>query len=550
MDAAGGRAEVMFARGISILLSSTIDVGNISVPRPWDKLADSCVQGAQRALQSEPEFLSPSQRLRDPPRYRKIQRARREQLERFLWVEANAAALDCMADLIAQICEEGRWSATEAAFDEPSHPDIDLQAAETGALFAWILRRHGARLAEYDARIPGVLLYQVRSRLLRPVCAHEDYPFMRGQGRCPALVLADLLLCAMLMEKSPAHRQQPVKLILRMLDKLCAAPQAAEAPLSERLADACAIADLVRLLKRLTRGELDLTRQLPASAWLDEVLIPWIARDCFCDPNGSGMHPQLSGIDLFRLGYLSRDSALCALGAQLHRLHGREAFSLTGHVLSMEYMGALEDSRDPVPRFRRAAACDNLLMLSRSGACFAAIWATGARKNAGSIALFSESRPILVDAGGDVHSLPLIEDCAPLDRPVQLPEADADFGRDRDLMSVDLTGAYAGDCPLNVYQRTLMTQKNDGTVRLVDAFEFSRPIRQITFRFVTAQKPLALGEVVRLGPVTLSWDGEMQPQVEALSAPDPFEDGVWLLHFTLRQPPQRFICGFAFENDE
>lgn len=537
----------MFARGISILLSSTIDVGNISVSRPWDKLADDCAQGAQRALQSEPEFLALSQRLHDPQRYRNIQKARRTRLERFLWVEANAAALDCMADLISQICEEGRWSASEAAFDEPAHPDIDLQAAETGALFAWILRRHGARLAEYDARIPSVLLYQVRRRLLKPICAHEDYPFLNGQGCCPALVLADLLLCAMLMEKSPAYRQQPVKLILRVLDRLCAAPQAPRAPLGERLADACAIADLVRLLKRLTRGELDLTRQLPASNWLDEMLIPWIGRDCFCDPNGSGMHPELSGIDLFRLGYLSRDSALCALGAQLHRLHGREAFSLSGRVLSMEYMGALEDNRDPAPRLRRAAACDNLLMLSRSSACFAAIWATGARKNAGSIALFAESRPILVDAGGDVHSLPLIEDFAPLDCPVQLPEADADFGQGRDLMSVDLTGAYADTCPINVYQRTLMTSQNDGTVRLVDAFEFRRPIRQLTFRFVTAQKPVALGEVVRLGPVTLSWDGDMQPQVEALPAPDRFEEGVWLLGFTLREPPQRFICGFAFE---
>lgn len=536
----------MFARGISILASSNIDVGNVSVPRPWDDLANDCAQAALRAIQAQPELLSLSQRMQDWTHYRQIQRQRRQRLECFLWMEPSAPALSCIADLISQICEEGSWSACAEAFEDPFHPFIDLQAAETGVLFAWLLRRHGTRLSELDARIPGVLLDQVRRRLLKPVCAHDDYPFMTGKGTYPALILSDLLLCAMLLEKLPAHRQQPVKLILRMLDRICSGPQPVTSSLTERLADACAIADLVRLLKRLTRGEMDLTRQLPPSAWLDEALIPWICADYFCDPNGSGMHPELSGLDVFRLGHLCRDSALSALGAQLYHTCRRDAFSLTGRILSMEYMRALQDVRAAVPRLRRAASENNLLMLSRMDSFFAAIWATGNRQNAGSIALFAANSPILIDGGGKIHSLPVIDGNAPEDQPKHALEADADFGQDRDLMSVDLTPAYPPACPLAAYQRTLMTLRGDGTVRLVDAFEFTRPVQQLTFRFIAAQKPIALGEVVRIGPVTLTWDGDMQPQIDPLEG----ESGnVWMIQLSMREPPQRTICGFTFENE-
>ena len=115
----------MFARGISILTGSAVDPGNIPVPRPSDLLTDRCNQAALRALQAEAEFMPPSERVREPERYARIQRARREQLEAFLWVEPNDAALERMLDLIGMILEEGCW-AEHGGFDDPAHPTIDL----------------------------------------------------------------------------------------------------------------------------------------------------------------------------------------------------------------------------------------------------------------------------------------------------------------------------------------------------------------------------------------------------------------------------------------
>ena len=536
----------MFSRGISILTGSAVDVGAIPAPRPWDALTERCAQDALRALQAPAHFMPLSQRLKEPGRYGEIQCARREQLETFLWIEPNTAALEKMLDLISQICEEGAWSAAGAAFDDPAHPAIDLQAAETGMLFAWLLRRHGARLRECNPRIPGVLLSEVRRRLLGPILAHEDYPFMRLGGRRPAQVAADLLLCCLMLEKSPARRQQPVKLLLRLLDEICAAPQSPRAPLCDRLADACAVADLSRLLKRLTRGELDLTREQPPESWLDGMLIPWIIDDYFFDTAGDGLRPPLPGIDVFRLGYLSQDRALCALGAQLHRNCARASDSLNGRVLSMEYMRAALDESARPPRLKRAATEGAALMVSRAAPFYAAIAGDGSRGNAGGVTLFFDDAPVIVPSGGDARSLPLIDGRAPLSRPAQPPAAEANFGDGRDLMSVDLTDTYPAQCGLGAYQRTLMVSRGDATVRLVDACEFSRAPEQLCFRFVSVQRPISLRDSVRLGPATLRWDGDLLPEISELPTRDGFPGG-WLVCFTLRPVPSRLICGFSFE---
>ena len=146
-----------------------------------------------------------------------------------------------------------------------------------------------------------------------------------------------------------------------------------------------------------------------------------------------------------------------------------------------------------------------------------------------------------------MHSLPMIDGCSPVFQPARLPQTDAQFGQDRDLMSVDLTQTYPEACPIAAYQRTLITSRADGVVRLVDAFEFADAVEEICFRFVSAQKPISLRECVRLGPVELSWDGEMLPEITELPVCDAFAGGSWLVSLRAKNVSRRFICGFTFE---
>lgn len=533
----------MFAKGISILIGSAVDPGNIPIPRPSDELAEGCAQAAMQALQAGCEYLSPLERMEKPELWLSVQRRRRRQLESFLWVDSNPQILERIVDLCLMICEEPNWSASSAAVEDPNHPAIDFCAAETGVLLAWIQHRHGAKLKEMCPRLSRVTLDAVRRRLITPILAHDDYPFMRGSGSCAALILADLLLCCLLMEASPSRRQQPVKALLHLLDRLCLTVPNTALPLSDRLTDACALTDLARLLKRLTRGELDLTREVPPPGRLDDPIIAWIGGEYFLDPGGASMHPELAGIDLFRLGYLNRDRALCALGAQLHRQKARPAAILSGRILSMEYMRAAEDEFAPPPKLRRAQSEDGGIMVSRVNGLIAALTRGGSRANCGDITLFAENTPIFGDMGGKIHSLPRIDDLDPLERALRIPASDVDFSEERDMMSIDLTDAYPEAAGLAAYQRTLMTMRADGTVRLVDAFEFIRVPRAVSFCFVCARKPLSLRQSVRLGPVSLGWDGDMLPEIAELP------DGTHLLRFVLRDPPRRLICGFTIERN-
>lgn len=539
----------MFARGIPLLCTSAVDCGSLPVPRPSDALAEGFAHAAMRAMTDDFPFMSASERTSDPEGYRRMQQQRRRALESFLFVEPNQAALERMVDLIDLIAAENSWSAEGKLFDDPFKPSIDLQAAETAALFGWIHRRHGQKLSEISPRIPITMLSEVRRRLLSPVAVHSDYPFMNNSGDCPVLILCDLLLACLLLETLPSRRQGPVKTILRLLDKLSAEQLSLNKPLWQHLADTCALADIARIIKRLTRGELDMTQDTPPEGWLDDALIPWISGEYFIEPVKGEMKAPISGMDVFRLGYFCRDKALSALGAQLFRLNERPCFSLTGRVLSLEYERAARDETAPPPKLRRAENESGSIMLSRVDGLLAAITKGCGRRNAGDIVLFADSTPILVDAGGSVvyRSLPAINGLDMLERPFSEIFTERDFAAERDVMSADLTPAYPEGCALAAYQRTLMTMRSDQSVRLVDAFEFIRPAQEISFRFVCAQKPLSLHSCVRLGPVSLSWDGDMSPEIFEINDRAAFPGKCYLLQFTLKNPPARCICGFTFE---
>lgn len=538
----------MFARATTALSGSGLDAGNVNVPRPNDLLYEGCAQRAADALRASYPRFSASERIAKPEAYRSAQHARRAALESLLWVDLNQEALDPMLDLIELICQEDCWGISFEKFDDPMYPRIDAQAAETGVLIAWTLRKHGAKIGEAASGFSARMLCEVRRRLFAPILNGGDYDFLRGEGATPALILTDIAVACMLMEKTPSRRLPPLKLILHTLDRLCMTKRCAPCALACRLSDVCALADFARIVKRLTRGEVDFTRETPPADWLDDVLIPWIGRDYFFDPAGWGMTPNVSGMDYFRLGYFTRDRAIAALGAALLREHDRPADAVTGRILSMELVRAARDEVSPPPRLRRAAMEDGSFLLSRVGGMTCAVTQGSDRANAGDVVLFSDASPILIDAANlSDHSLPVINGARPLRRPRGSVPMDCDFKEDHDLMSADLSMCYPDACAVRAYQRTLMTMRGDQTVRLIDAFEFAAPPAQLMFRFITAQKPLILRDCVRLGPVVMTWDGDLTAEVRDLEHDPEFPAKCCQLQFTAQRPSMRSIFSFTFE---
>ena len=530
----------MFAQGTSSLTRLTPDA--VPVPRASGARAARVDSDAARALRADPGWMTLSERLRDPEGWRRIQRRRRSALEALLAAEPTRETVARAADLLAAIAEELSWAESAAPFDDDAHPEIDFACAETCALLGWTRRVFGDALGEFSPNLPGKLLYEVRRRALTPLMAHDDYPFLTGGGARPLSVCADLLLAALFLETDDARRGRVVKKLLRALDECCAQHGRRLDPLADRVTDVAAASDLASLLARATRGELDLTDRLPMPDWLDEILFAWIQDDRFVDPGAEGMVPPLSGGDVFRVGLYAGDGALTALGAQLFRHNRLPAASVTGRMLEAADCAMLEAESGRPPRLRYAATARNLVMSARMPGLYCALHVGGGRSNAGDCLLFSDGQPILTEAGADcaARNLPTLNGQPQLAAPDPACIADFEARSDREILSVDLTGAYPKACGLRAYQRTLLTLRSEQTIRLVDALTLE-PAAEVAFSFVTPERPAADGDFLRLGPVRMSWEGALSPELRAL--------GGGLTQILLRptQPVSQGLFTFDFE---
>ncbi len=524
----------MFFRGYN-LLNSMARPESLPSPLATGPAREWASAGAHLAMSRDLPAMRLSQRLSDPEAYLRLQKGRRQALEALMAVEPDGPQLERVVDLICMIVEESSWAENPkgAPFDDDQHPRIDFQSAETLMLLAWVQRAMGERLG---TRVSAKLQYEARRRIFSPFLAHTDYPFMRFMGPAsarpdrPLCILSDILLASVLLETDAGRRAAVTKQALRLIDQAVQARDRHTEPLADALAETAAVTDLCTLLRKLTRGQLDLTEVYPTSDWLDALLIPWIDGDCFIDPATGQMDPALSGQALFRVGLASGDEALSALGAALHRQKRVPSATVTGRMLDLSCAGMLSAQIDKPPKLKHAATARNRLMISRFSGLTCALHAGGDKANAGSIVLFADEVPILVETPNRA-SLPVIDGLAQLIAPGEnAPEAafgadvcPSDFQTrpDRDLLSVDLTNAWPARLGARSIQRTAMVLRKDRVLQLVDAFDLEKPAR-VTFRFITPQSPEMIRpdgtttEAVRLGPVTLSWEGEMRCEIAAL----------------------------------
>ena len=550
----------MFTRGYTALVSLARSEA-LPAPRAPGALREWAQNGAQLALRRELPAMKLSERLADPAGYRRLQRARRQALEALLLVEPDGEVVRRATDLICMIAEESAWSANPGGvpFEDEHHPEIDFQAAETAMLFAWTARGLGEAL---DPRVSAKLLYEVRRRLFSPYLAHGDYPFMRGRGPRPLCALSDILLCLILMETDSARRNAVLKPLLRQLDQAVNALTGRTMPLADRLAETGAVTDLCLLLRKATRGELDLTEIYPTPDWLDALLYPWLEGEYFLDPATRNMRPALSGQEVFRIGLAANDEALTALGARLDRASKLPSATLTGRLMDMGCAGMLSAEAGKPPRIKRAATPFNRMMISRFGSLTFAMHTGGGQGNAGNVVLFFGKEPLLVEVPEEAN-LPVISRYRQADNPGLLGSgasfdadpcpADFQLQADQEMMSIDLTRAWPMEAGMRSCQRTAIILRREGVVRLLDAIELETT-SEVSFRFVTPQTPTRLMCGLRLGPVDLTWEGELKADIAPLGrsfpANDATGDPLYRIELKAVANAGRSFFNFSFSPDQ
>ncbi len=165
--------------------------------------------------------------------YQSLSYARRATLAKLALAEAiedEGRFLDDIVNGIWSICEETYWgvpahlSLQEAGPGLPdvAEPTVDLFAAETGSLLAWVDYLLGDRLDAVSSLIRDRIRYEIDRRILTPNLERDDFWWMGFQGgrinNWNPWVNSNWLTAVLLVESDEARRAQAVYKIMRSLD--------------------------------------------------------------------------------------------------------------------------------------------------------------------------------------------------------------------------------------------------------------------------------------------------------------------------------------------
>ena len=516
----------MFSQHLNAIVR-TFDARRVPVPRIPAALKAAFAHEARRALSHTLRVPPLSERRENPSAYQALVRERRRDLEALLL--SDAADGGRALDLVCAICEESRWAAgAGAVFEDEAHPEIDLQAADTAALLAWAWLLRSEAFGADAPRVRARMQFEIRRRILRPLLACEDY-------LCTTATLCAAATALLLIEDDREALAVSLRPLLRLLDAAYACAERARVPLEDRLCDACAVADLAFLVRKATVGAVDLLREAPFPAWLDELLFGHIQDDWFFTCTRGADRPALSGAALYRLGCLCGDGALRCLGAALHRGRAQASPTATGRLLDASLREELDAEFSPAPRLKHAALEDGRLMVARGAGFFCGVTSGGDRGNVGDLCVFLERACVL--SGGN---LPLEQ----LPRPESEPLPDWNFSDEtRAIMSVDVTPAYAPEAMVRAHQRTLMLSREEYGAQLVDVFDLAAP-RALRYVFHTPFAPEFFRGGARLGAMRLAWDGAPETDARRLPGDAVFSDGLWELTLTYPKAAQRAMFTF------
>ena len=172
-------------------------------------------------------------------RYQKLSFGRRKKLANFVLAELferKGRFMDQIVNGIWAVCEESFWGvpahlgSQEAGPGLPdvNDPYVDLFAAETGAMMAWIHYLLKPQLDAINPLITERMVCETRRRIIDPYLAHEDWGYMGFNWRNRTgyvepvnnwnpWINSNVLTCALLLEDDPQKR---LKLIHKCMDSI------------------------------------------------------------------------------------------------------------------------------------------------------------------------------------------------------------------------------------------------------------------------------------------------------------------------------------------
>jgi hypothetical protein len=493
--------------------------------------------------------------------------------------EGKGRFLDDIITGIWTICEESSWvvpahNQRGEALGDTTTDWIDLFAAETGDLLAWTHYLLRARLDAVDPLISARIRREVKSRILDPFLARDDYWWMGSDRRgrlnnwspwCSSNVLASFLL----LEPDADRRTQAARKVMQIVDQWLAGyhPDGAcdEGPSYWTVAGA-SLLDCLELLRRASGGKIDVYDQPLVREIGRYIYRAHISGDYFVNfADAPAKVPLPAGL-VYRYGRRIDDPRMMALGSWVYAQAGPRSL-LWGSLL--RELPSLFDSKgidapDQPPYARDVWLEGTQIMAAREGEgsdrglYLAAKGGHNAESHnhndVGEFIVYLDGKPVLVDAGvgtytkktfsaqryeiwtmqSAYHNLPTVngvqqqdgEEFRATDVIYRSDDQAAEFG-------LDIAKAYPRTSGIKSWKRTCRLHRGpESSVAVVEEFALEKPTADIALSLITPCQPSigGPGKVMLAsgaGPVALSFDEALTPQIETIALEDDRLRGSW-----------------------
>lgn len=468
-------------------------------------------------------------------------------------MEGQGRFLDDIVNGVWAICEESSWclpahirvQRAGNTLPDITEPIVDLFAAETSALLAWVLYLLDERLDTVSPLVRPRIEHEIQNRVLTPCLDRDDFWWMgfvdRGRrvNNWNPWVCSNWLASVLIVEREDAQRVAAVAKIMRALDNFID-PYPADGGCDEGPnywgRAGASLFDNLELLYAATGGKIDVFGEPLVQEIGRYIYRAHIAGDFylnFADASAI-VHPE--ALLIYRYGLRIGDAAMVDFGRWLaHRQNvgevgmvqraghmppslGRvipDLFVLSGALAQPGHAPLLRDVWLPNIEVIAARDADG-----RSDGFYLA--AKGGHNDEshnhndiGNFVVFIDGQPVLVDAGVETYTAKTFSDrryeiwtmqsayhslLPTIDGVQQEPGAtfaarNVAYAADDAgaALTLDIAGAYPPAAKLARWQRTVALQRGEA-VTIADAFALAAPAQRIELALLTPCAVTATGD--------------------------------------------------------
>lgn len=501
--------------------------------------------------------------------------------------EGQGRFLDGIVNGVWSLCEESSWVLPAHLYAQqagPGLPDtaepvVDLFAAETAALLAWIPYLLGPALDGASPLICPRIAREIQHRILTPCLERDDFWWMalgpkpRRVNNWTPWINSNWLACALLVEEDAERRLAAVMKSMRSLDAFIDTyPEDGgcdEGPSYWGRAGA-SLFDCLELLHFATGGAIDVFSEPKVREIGRFIYRAHIADRWFINFADAPARLTPNGPLIVRYGRAIGDEEMMRFGAYVMDTAGvRRGVESLPRQLPGLFTDVGETPAAP-PLVRDVWLPETQVMAARAQGGSADVLFLAAKgghnaeshnhNDVGHFVVFADGRPVLIDVGVETysrktfsaerygiwtmqsqyHNLPTVNGVMQRDGR-EFAARDLRYAADdeRAEFALDIAGAWPPDAGLLAWRRTF-TFARKGGIAVEDRYRLAEPPRELVFSLMT---PCAVS-IDPAGSITLgerTWgDGlasgravirfpadQLRAEVEEIAVDDPQLQGVW-----------------------